>query len=75
MLDELRDTGRSKVEHPLQLGTIKGITLSSSLHLDELAITRHDHVAVGVGGNVLLILQVEQDLAIDNSDGDCGNGL
>ena len=54
----------------LELGRGERFALGRPLHLDELALPRHDDVHVDLGLAVLLVGEVEAELLVDQADAD-----
>ena len=72
-VDQRVDPGGGEVEHLVQLGPAERRSLGGSLDLDQPTRPRHHHVAVDLGGDVLLVGEVEQDLVADHPHRDGGD--
>src|SRR2546428_5059606 len=65
---DLLDPGRGEIEQLVELRPVEGRTLRRRLYLDQPPVARHDDVHVHLCGGVLLVVEVEQCLARDDSD-------
>ena len=71
--DKVRDPLGSEIEHAVELFSVKRLTLSGPLHFDDLPRTRHHHVGVDVRRDILGVLEVEESVFADQTDGDRGD--
>ena len=62
--------GGGEVDERVELGAAEGHALGRRLHLDQAPVAGHDDVHVHVGRRVLLVVEVEERLAVDDPDGD-----
>src|SRR5207302_10916433 len=60
-------------DHLVQLLRGKRLLLRRALHLEQLALGVRDHVHVDFGGEVLFVIQVEEELPADDADADRRN--
>src|SRR5436190_11771073 len=70
LLADLLDRHPGELEQLVELRTRERVALRRRLHLDEPAVAGHDDVQVDVGGRVLRIVEIEQELAPDDADRD-----
>lgn len=63
-----------EVEERVELLAVEGLGLGGALDFDEASVAGADDVHVGLGTHVLLVAQVEERGAVDDADGDGGDG-
>src|ERR1700730_9467649 len=71
---QLGAPGRAQVEQVVQQRAGERLALGGALDLHEVPGPGADHVHVGLGRRVLLVAEVEPRLAVDDPDGDRGDG-
>ncbi len=64
-----------EIEHLIELGAAIGFAFGGGLGLDQTAGGNHDHVHVDGGAGVLLVGEIEQDVAVDDADRGRGDHL
>src|SRR6185503_8275408 len=72
---DLLDPGRSEVEQLVELVAVERRALGRRLDLDQTPVAGHDDVDVHLGGRVLRIVEVEDRVALDDSDRDGADGI
>jgi hypothetical protein len=68
--DQFGDALVGQAQQLVHLGAREGRALGRALHFDEVAGAGHDDVHVGVAGDVLDVLEVEQRRAVDDAHRD-----
>jgi hypothetical protein len=63
------------VEHLAELGAGVGVVLGGGLGFDEATVGEHDDVHIDHGAGVFFVGEVEEDVAVDDADGGCGDHL
>jgi hypothetical protein len=43
------DTGLSQIKHGIQIGSVENTAFTSSLDLDQITVSVHDHIQVSLG--------------------------
>ena len=73
--EEFVDALFGVVEHLAQLGAGVGVALGGGLGFDQAAVGEHDDVHVDCSAGVLFVAEVEEDVAVEDSDGGRGDHL
>src|SRR5712692_5337494 len=64
-LEQPVDAVLAEVDEAVHLLPRERLALGRALHLDQLTLAGHDDVEVDLGAGVLLVAEVEQQLAVD----------
>jgi hypothetical protein len=72
-VEELLGTVAGEIEHAVQLLGGEGGFLAGALEFDEGALAGEDDVHIDFGADILLVAEVEDGLAVEDTDADAGD--